>query len=96
LAGKRKARIGVIGLGIGKHHLRNYAAYERSEVVAVCDINETLLKKVAKEYNVPYAYTSIDEMLDAPLELDGVSVALPNYLHAPSLRKTYGDERSRG
>lgn len=83
MAGKRKARIGVIGLGIGKHHLRNYAAYERSEVVAVCDINETLLKKVAKEYNVPYAYTSIDEMLDAPLELDGVSVALPNYLHAP-------------
>jgi predicted dehydrogenase len=79
----KKARIGIIGLGMGKYHLRNYQAYERCEVVAMCDNNEALLRSISKEFNVPHVYSSIDEMLDAPLNLDGVSVALPNYLHAP-------------
>jgi len=83
----KKARIGIIGLGMGKYHLRNYQAYERCEVVAICDNNESLLRSISKEFNVPHVYSSIDEMLDAPLNLDGVSVALPNYLHAPVTMK---------
>ena len=83
LTGNKKARMGVIGLGMGKYHIRNYQKYERSHVVAVCDIDKTLLKDVAEEYNIPSTYTDIDQMLDASLDLDGVSIALPNYLHAP-------------
>ena len=83
----KKARIGIIGLGMGKYHLRNYQAYERCEVVAICDNNESLLRSISKEFNVPHVYSSIDEMLDAPLNLNGVSVALPNYLHAPVTMK---------
>jgi predicted dehydrogenase len=83
VADKKKARVGVIGLGMGKHHVRNYQRYERSRVVAICDINRSLLEDVAEECSIPNAYTDVDEMLDAPLDLDGVSVALPNYLHGP-------------
>jgi predicted dehydrogenase len=79
----KMARMGVIGLGMGKYHLQGYQAYERSKVVAVCDLNEVLLRKVAEENNVPNTFTNIDEMLDASLNLDGISVALPNFLHAP-------------
>ena len=79
----KKARMGVIGLGMGKYHVRNYQRYERSHVVALCDKNKALLKDVAEEFSIPNVYTDIDEMLDAHLDLDGVSVALPNHLHAP-------------
>jgi len=88
--GSRKARVAVIGLGMGKYHVRNYQKYERSHVVAICDLDRTLLKDVAEEYNVPKMYTDIDEMLDASLDLDGVSIALPNYLHAPVTIKALG------
>jgi len=83
MTGKGKARMGVIGLGMGKNHVKNYQKYERCKVVALCDSNRALLKSVAQECNVSRAYTSIDKMLNAPLNLDGVSIALPNYLHAP-------------
>jgi len=78
-----KARMGVIGLGIGRNHLKSYQEYSRSEVVAICDKNKDLLSRLSKEYNVPNTFTDIDEMLDASLDLDGISIALPNYLHAP-------------
>ncbi len=83
----KKARIGVIGLGMGRTHLRSYRDYTRSEVIAICDKDKTLLKSIANEYKVPHVYTDINEMLDAPLDLDGVSVALPNYLHASTAIK---------
>lgn len=65
-----KARMGVIGLGMGKYHLLNYQKYERAEVVAICDMNETILKSVAKECHVSRTFTDIDEMLNSPLSLD--------------------------
>ena len=79
----RKARMGVIGLGMGKYHVKNYQRYDRSHVVAICDIDKILLENVAEEFNTPNLYTDLDEMLNASLDLDGVSVALPNHLHAP-------------
>ena len=58
-----KARIGIIGLGMGKYHLVNYQKYERAEVVAICDMNKTLLKNVAKEFNISQTFIDIDKML---------------------------------
>jgi predicted dehydrogenase len=79
----KKINLGVIGLGVGVGHLRSYQEYSSSKVVAICDKNKDLLKKVSKEYKVSSTFTDIDEMLDASLNLDAVSIALPNYLHAP-------------
>ena len=55
---------GIIGAGIwGNLHLKTLSGDPRANVVAICDLNEERAKQVASEYNVPYYYTSYDEML---------------------------------
>ena len=78
-----KLKIGVIGCGsIAKHrHLPEYAANEKVEIVAVCDIVEDRVKETAATYNAK-AYTNYEELL-ADSSIDAISVCLPNYLHAP-------------
>jgi len=73
-------RVGVIGLGPnGREHLDNYSKHPQAEVVAVCDTNEKLAKKVAEEYNIANVYTdlSIIEQQD----IDMISVCAPNPFH---------------
>jgi len=75
-------KVGVIGLGMGRAHLKGYEASPNAQVVALCDINEELLGRVLKERPNVRGFTDYGEML-AMRELQAVSVALPNYLHAP-------------
>ena len=75
-----KIRVGVIGLGIGRHHIRGYQSHPAAEVVAITDLDEPRLAEIGAEYGVQQRYTSTDEML-AKAELDVVSVATPNNLH---------------
>ena len=77
-----KLKVGVIGLGMGRFHLNNYAQSENAEPVAICDLNEDLLAERQKEFDVPHTFTSVEKMLEMD-ELEAVSVALPNFLHAP-------------
>ena len=78
---KKELNAGVIGLGMGTHHIRCFMN-SRANVYAVCDLDEARLAKAKAEFNIPHTFTSIDEMLELK-ELDLVSVALPNYLHCP-------------
>ena len=78
----KKIRAAVIGLGMGMGHFHGYRACPRSEVVAVCDVNEARLKQVQDEFSLPLAFTDYNELL-ASDEIDAVSIALPNWLHAP-------------
>ena len=80
-AAQEKVRIGVIGLGMGRHHLRDYANNPAVRIAAICDQNEQLLAEYQALYPQAKAYRNYEEMLSAG-NLDGVSVALPNYLHA--------------
>lgn len=79
--------VAVIGLGMGRGHLRDYAANPKARPVALCDVNAERVEAAAKEHNVPAdrCYTDYRKLLgDAKkLELEAVSVALPNSLHAP-------------
>lgn len=77
----KKIRIGVVGLGMGRHHVKGFAQVPQAEVVAVCDANEELLESQAKELGMGNAFVDYDEMLEKA-ELDAVIVALPNHLHA--------------
>ena len=77
-----RIKIGVIGVGVGRAHLRGYLACPEAEVVALCDVDEARLQAVADEYHVPHRFTNYKEML-ALGGLQAVSVALPNDLHAP-------------
>ncbi|MDA3960197.1 MAG: Gfo/Idh/MocA family oxidoreductase [Planctomycetota bacterium] len=80
--GETKLRCGVIGLGMGKAHIRGYQAHPNCEVVAVCDLDEERLAKAKDEFGIPAVYSDVDAMLAAE-KLDIVSIATPNKLHKP-------------
>ncbi len=78
-----KVKAAVVGLGWpGMQHLKGYTLDPRSEVIAVCDLDEKRTQEVAKEHNIPHTYTNHLEMLKNK-DIDAVSVCLPNFLHAP-------------
>lgn len=77
---KDKLRVGVIGLGMGRHHLMEYVKHPRVEVAAIADPDSERLEGVGGEFAVPARYTTAGEML-AKEALDVVSVAVPNKFH---------------
>ena len=77
-----KVRIGIIGLGMGRHHAKAYRDSGKAEIVALCDMSEPLLAEYSAVYPGARTCKTVDEMF-AGGGLDAVSVALPNYLHAP-------------
>lgn len=65
--------VATIGMGnIGTTHARVYQASERAQLVAVCDMDESIADAAAERFGVP-AYYSVAELLDR-VELDAVSV----------------------
>ncbi len=77
-----KLRIGVIGVGMGRHHIAGYQQHPQAEVVAAADLDARRLKEVAGSYGVPRRYPSGEQMLQEE-QLDIVSVATPTKLHMP-------------
>lgn len=81
-----QVKVGVIGLGMGKAHTERYRDAPEAQVVALCDQNRERLERVPEqvggEVREARLYTDIAEMLRDE-ELQAVSVALPNALHAP-------------
>jgi predicted dehydrogenase len=75
-------RVGVIGLGMGRHHIRGYRTHPKAEVVAICDLDADRLAQIGDEYGVDKRYTSVEAMLKKE-KLDVVSVATPNKFHMP-------------
>lgn len=79
----KKLKMGVVGCGyISGGHIKAYKENENTELIAVCDIDEPWLKCAKDIYGIPHIYTDYREMLENK-ELDGISVCLPTYLHAP-------------
>jgi predicted dehydrogenase len=78
-----KLRIGIVGFGnMGSSHVRHLMEghVDRCELVAVCDINETRLDKIQKEYDEKLTYyTEYIEFLDH--DMDAVLIATPHYDH---------------
>lgn len=73
-------RVAVVGAGIyGIHHLDAYTQNKRTELVAVCDLSESIRKNVEERYGVK-TYSDVVEMLDHE-ELDAVSIATPDAFH---------------
>lgn len=80
---REKLRCAVIGAGgIGVEHLNSLLHCPRAATVAVAEINPQRLRETAEKFHVPRTYTSYKELLEQP-DVDAVTIALPNYLHAP-------------
>jgi len=72
--------IGVIGLGtIGQKHCQALAQIERVKIVALADVNESVLSKTAEDFGGT-PYQDFNELLRHP-GLDAVVVATPDHLH---------------
>lgn len=74
--------VGVIGLGTGARHLRHYEASDRARVVGLCDVDEDRLEEFARQRSGVRKFTDYEGML-ASEDIQAVSVAVPNNLHAP-------------
>jgi len=75
-----KIRVGVIGLGIGRHHIRGYQTHPAAEVVAIADPDKVRLYEIGNQYGVDKRYISGEQMIEQE-GLDVVSVATPNKFH---------------
>jgi predicted dehydrogenase len=87
VTGSKTLKVAVIGLGMGRKHLKGYQSHPKAEVAAVCDQSEDRLVERGQGNGVPAeaCYQDYRKLLrDAKkLGLDAVSIALPNALHAP-------------
>jgi predicted dehydrogenase len=77
-----KLKVGIIGLGMGRHHAREFAKHPNCDVVALADLNTDLLEQLGDELKVEKRYTNAEEMLQNE-SLDIVCIATPNTFHKP-------------
>lgn len=78
-----KARVGIIGTGIGRLHAQGYGKCNgKAEIVAVCDVDERRARRFADEFGISNVFTDYNEMIKMD-GIDAVSVCTPNALHAP-------------
>ena len=79
-----KLKVGIIGTGIiGKSHIRSYQSMRNDvEIIAIADINQTEVQKVAQENDIPHVFSDYHDLLGID-EIDSVDICLPNFLHAP-------------
>ncbi|MCC6705151.1 MAG: Gfo/Idh/MocA family oxidoreductase [Thermomicrobiales bacterium] len=76
-----QVRIGVIGCGIGAIHLEGYEQEPRAKIMAIAGLDEDRCAQLVQRFNIPQRYRDYRDMLENP-EIDAVSVAVPNHLHA--------------
>lgn len=80
IMGTKTLHVGVIGLGMGKHHTKAVYDTENAVLSWVCDTDEELLETEAKKMNVANTCTDYRDMLSDPT-LDAVIIASPDQLH---------------
>lgn len=76
-----KVRFAVVGCGhIGKRHAEMITRNAESELVALVDVKPKEELAVEK-YKVPF-FSSLEDLLEANLDIDVVNIATPNGFHA--------------
>jgi predicted dehydrogenase len=94
VAGKRltaapsdTVRVACVGLrGRGKDHIRGYSNLPGVEIVAMCDVDESVLNERAAGLEKtgkkkPQTYTDLRKLLENK-DIDAISIATPNHWHA--------------
>ena len=76
----KKINTAIIGVGAqGWLHAYKLKNYDKSNFVALCDLNEGLAIKVSREFNVKY-YVNYREMIEKE-DIEAISVSTPDYAH---------------
>ena len=80
-----KARVGIIGCGIGNLHAGNLARLDNGELAALCDLDPKRLQEATDKHGCR-GFTSVETMLDtAPL--DAVLICTPPYVRLPLIEQ---------
>ena len=74
-------KVAVIGTGMGRHHMKEYVESPNVKLVAVCDLNRQEALAFAKQYGAETVVTDYHDLWQVP-NLDAISIAVPNYMHA--------------
>jgi predicted dehydrogenase len=75
-------RIGIIGCGIGDFHAEAYLLDRRADVVSLTGLDIPRCLELCKKHGIPEHTANYEDLL-ARSDVDAVSIAVPNYLHAP-------------
>lgn len=75
-----KLRVGVVGLRRGRLYVEVFKLLPETEVVAVCDLDQSLAESIAQEFKVPAYFTDYVDMLDHGVDIAVISTPAP--LHA--------------
>lgn len=87
-----KVRVACVGAGYwGKNLVRNFASAEGVELVTVCEADEKLRQRLAREYPSARITGSFEQVIDDP-GVDAVVIATPGSTHA----KLTGEALSAG
>jgi predicted dehydrogenase len=84
---KKKINIGVIGLGVGIHHLNTYMTNKNCNVMNVCDFNEKKLIKIKKKYNNSFEVTKYSDDIINNKDIKLVSIASYDNYHYEHIKK---------
>jgi UDP-N-acetylglucosamine 3-dehydrogenase len=79
-----KLKVGIVGCGLiaPKRHIPAFLKQgEKTEISAVCDLNEALAREVARRFSIPNTYSSVSNML-SDQSLDIVDICTPPQTHA--------------
>ncbi len=82
MAGRRKVRVGIVGLGFGAEFVPLYQKHPDAECVAICQRDEAKLAKVGDAFKVARRYTRYEDLL-ADKDIDAIHVVTPIAAHAP-------------
>ncbi len=78
----KKIRFGIVGTNfITDWVIAGALQDERFELVAVYSRTQERADAFAQKYNIPYTFTSLDEMASSSF-IDAVYIASPNFMHA--------------
>ncbi len=80
-------KVGLIGCGgilRGAHLNPGWLAVPDAELVGACDLNPTLVTRLAADFEIPNAFTDYRELLAMP-EIDVVDICTPNKVHTPAV-----------
>jgi predicted dehydrogenase len=82
MAGNKKVRVAIIGLGFGAEFIPIYQNHPHAEMYAVCQRNPEKLKQLGDAFGVEKRYTKYEDVLADP-NVDAVHINTPIPDHAP-------------
>ena len=76
-----RIRVAVVGGGIGRQHVEAYRALnERFDLQAICDLDVARAEEIARAYDIPRAFTSLNDLCAQP-DIDVIDLCTPPFLH---------------